>query len=165
MTGDSPDSTYQTVVDREMESRSLCNLEVTDITVKKDVQILHKSGTTRLSLDDREINPDTERSTNDCMIGGHAWERSGSMSDIGTFGRYAPLRSVSEYNFTHVRKETLVSGSMDIPIYTISTSVSGSGSVSGSITITMTGGAGSGTSSHYGDRLRSTSNRCNELLS
>ena len=139
--GDSPDSTYQTVVDREMESRPLCNLGVTDATAKKDVQILHKSGTTRLLLDDREINPDTERSTNDCMMGGHAWERSGSMSDIGTLGRY-----------TH------------IPMYTISTSVSGSGSASG-VTTTMTRGTGGGTGSHYGDRLRSTSNRHNELLS
>jgi len=165
MTGDSPDSTYQTVVDRELELRPLCNLGVTDMTVKKDIQILHKSGTTRLSLDDREINPDTERSTNDCMIGGHAWERSGSMSDIGTLGRYALLRSALEYNFTHVRKETLVSGSMDIPMYTISTSVSGSGSASGGITTMMTGGAGSETGSHCGNRLRSTLNRCNELLS
>ena len=140
--GDSPDSTYQTVVDREMESRPLCNLGVTDATAKKDVQILHKSGTTRLSLDDREINPDTERSTNDCMMGGHAWERSGSMSDIGTLGRY-----------TH------------IPMYTISTSVSGSGSASGGVTTTMNGGAGGGTGSHCGDRPRSTSNRRNKLLS
>ena len=140
--GDSPDSTYQTVVDREMESRPLCNLGVTDATAKKDVQILHKSGTTRLLLDDREINPDTERSTNDCMMGGHAWERSGSMSDIGTLGRY-----------TH------------IPMYTISTSVSGSGSASGGVTTTMNGGAGGGTGSHCGDRPRSTSNRRNELLS
>ena len=140
--GDSPDSTYQTVVDREMESRPLCNLGVTDVTAKKDVQILHKLGTTRLSLDDREINPDTERSTNDCMMGGHAWERSGSMSDIGTLGRY-----------TH------------IPMYTISTSVSGSGSASGGVTTTMNGGAGGGTGSHCGDRPRSTSNRRNELLS
>ena len=66
------------------------------------------------------------------------------MSDIGTLGRYAPLRSALEYNFTHVRKETLVSGSMDIPMYTISTSVSGSGSASG-VTTTMTRGAGGGT--------------------
>ena len=121
MTEDLPDSTYQTVVDREIESRPLCNLGVTDVTVKKDVQILHKSGTIRLSLDDREINPDTKRSTNDCMMGGHAWKRSGSMSDIGTLGRYA-----------------------HIPMYTISTSVSGSGSASG-VTTTMTRGAGGGT--------------------
>jgi len=141
MTEDLPDSTYQTVVDREIESRPLCNLGVTDVTVKKDVQILHKSGTIRLSLDDREINPDTKRSTNDCMIGGHAWERSGSMLDIGTLGRYA-----------------------HIPMYTISTSVSGSGSASG-VTTMMTRGAGGGTGSHCGDRLRSTSNRHNELLS
>jgi len=141
MMGDLPDSTYQTVVDREMESRPLCNLGVTDATVKKDVQILHKSETTRLSLDDREINPDTERSTNDCMMGGHAWERSGSMSDIGTLRRYA-----------------------HIPMYTISTSVSGSGSASG-VTRTMTGGAGGGTGSYCGDRPRSTSNRRNKLLS
>ena len=141
MTEDLPDSTYQTVVDREIESRPLCNLGVTDVTVKKDVQILHKSGTIRLSLDDREINPDTKRSTNDCMMGGHAWEKSGSMLDIGTLGRYA-----------------------HIPMYTISTSVSGSGSASG-VTTTMTRGTGGGTGSHYGDRLRSTSNRHNELLS
>jgi len=64
-----------------------------------------------------------------------------------------------------VRKETLVSGSMDIPMYTISTSVSGSRSASGGITIMMTRGAGGGTGSHCGDRLRSTSNRHNELLS
>jgi len=141
MTEDLPDSTYQTVVDREIESRPLCNLGVTDVTVKKDVQILHKSGTIRLSLDDREINPDTKRSTNDCMMGGHAWERSGSMLDIGTLGRYA-----------------------HIPMYTISTSVSGSGSASG-VTTMMTRGAGGGTGSHCGDRLRSTSNRHNKLLS
>ena len=141
MTEDLPDSTYQTVVDREIESRPLCNLGVTDVTVKKDVQILHKSGTIRLSLDDREINPDTKRSTNDCMMGGHAWEKSGSMLDIGTLGRYA-----------------------HIPMYTISTSVSGSGSASG-VTTMMTRGAGGGTGSHCGDRLRSTSNRHNELLS
>jgi len=71
MMGDSPDSTYQTVVNREMELRPLCNLGVTDMTVKKNVQILHKLGITRLSLDDREINPDTERSTNNCMMGRH----------------------------------------------------------------------------------------------
>jgi len=99
------------------------------------------------------------------MIDGHAQERSGSISDIGTLGKYALLRSISEYNFAHVRKETLVSGSMDIPIYTISTSVSGSRSASGGVTTTMTGEAGSGTGSHCGDRLRSTSNRHNELLS
>jgi len=54
---------------------------------------------------------------------------------------------------------------MDIPMYTISTSVSGSRSASGGITIMMTRGAGGGTGSHCGDRLRSTSNRHNELLS
>jgi len=55
MKGDSPDSTYQTVVNREIELRPLCNLEVMDMTVKKNVQILHESGTTRLLLDNREI--------------------------------------------------------------------------------------------------------------
>jgi len=136
-----------------------------DVTVKKDVQILYKSGTTRLSLNNRKINPDTEKSANDHMMGGHAWERSGSMSDIGTLERYTPLRSASEYNFTHMRKKTLVSGLMDIPIYTISMSVSGSGSTSGGITTMMTGGAGSRTGSYCSDRPRSTSNRHNELLS
>jgi len=75
------------------------------------------------------------------MMGGHAWERSGSMSDIGTLERYA-----------------------HIPMYTISASVSGSGSASG-VTRTMTGGAGGGTGNHCGDRLRSTSNKRNKLLS
>ena len=115
--------------------------------------------TTRSSLYDREISPEIEKSANDRTTGEHARERSGSMSGIGTSGRYAPLRSASDYNFTHVRRESLVSGSMDSPTYTISTSVSGSGSASGGTTtmMTMTGGAGGGTGSHRGDTPRSTS--------
>lgn len=117
--------------------------------------------TTRPSFYDREISPEIEKSANDRMTGEHARERSGSMSGIGTSGRYAPLRSASEYNFAHVRRESLVSGSMDSPTYTISTSLSGSGSgsASGGTTtmMTMTGGAGGGTGSHRGDTPRSTS--------
>jgi len=112
--------------------------------------------TTRSSFYDREISPGTEKSANDRTTGEHAQERSGSMSGIGTSGRYAPLRSTSEYNFAHVRRESFVGGSMDSPTYTTSTSVSGSGSASGGTTM-MTGKAGGGTGSHCGDTPRSTS--------
>jgi len=114
---------------------------------------------TRSSFYNRDISPGIEKSTNDRPTGEHARERSGSMSGIGTSGRYAPLRSASEYNFAHVRRESLVSGSMDSPTYTISTNVSGSGSASGGTAtmMAMTGGAGGGTGSHRGDTPRSAS--------
>ena len=106
---------------------------------------------------DKEIGPGIDKSVSDRTTAEHGRERSGSTSGIGTLGRYAPLRNASEYNFAHGRRESLVSGSIDSPTFTISTSASGSGSVSGGTTTTTGGASGSGTGSNRGDTPRSTS--------
>jgi len=54
-----------------MKSRLLYNLEITDITIEKNIQILHELEATRLLFNNRKINLDTEKSINNYIIDKH----------------------------------------------------------------------------------------------